>query len=140
MKKFVNHSYIYIGIIVWIIFVSLAHVQARAQAEITLLSVQSLNSLFLELSISDAPVFWDVSVSGKMYQSIEFAGMGKSNELGKPQVLVMGTLIAVPEDGDVVVEVLDGESVLFSNILLAPVPKLSLSSLSLLSQLFLEDA
>jgi hypothetical protein len=95
-------------------------VPSYAVAEITLLE-QSPESLILELTVPE-PVISDENQSGQIYQAIDIPGMGHTNEPGKPQVPTKGTLIAVPSDSQIQVEIIERETKILSGFLIAPAP------------------
>ncbi|KHD11805.1 hypothetical protein PN36_03520 [Candidatus Thiomargarita nelsonii] len=109
MNKSFSHS-------VFLIFLLL--VPSYAVAEIRVLD-ENPHSLILELTVSD-PIISDENLSDQIYQTINIPGMGHSNQPGKPQLPNKGTLIAVPSDSQIQLEIIEQETQVLSNILLAP--------------------
>ncbi len=58
-----------------------------------------------------------------VYQRITIPGFGLTHEIGRPQVPVKGTLIGLPEGTEIVIEVVDSEYHVLSDMRIAPVHK-----------------
>ncbi|OAD23438.1 hypothetical protein THIOM_000733, partial [Candidatus Thiomargarita nelsonii] len=91
-----------------------------SMAEIRLLE-QNAQSVFLELTLP-APIISEKKLSGKTYQVIDIPGMAQSLEPGQSQIPTQATLIAVPRDSQIEIEMIESESKMLSNILLPPAP------------------
>jgi len=101
-----------------IILLSIVFVPSYAVAEIRVLD-ENPHSLILELTVPD-PIISDENLSGQIYQTINIPGMGHSNQPGKPQLPNKGTLIAVPSDSQIQLEIIEQETEVLSNLLLPP--------------------
>ncbi|MEN8215911.1 MAG: C25 family cysteine peptidase [Pseudomonadota bacterium] len=119
MNKLLHSFFCNLWFIFGIVF-SLSNVPSHAESLITLLD-ESSQSLTLELT-TPAPVISEKQLSGNTYQAIHIAGTGYTHDQGKPQLLIRGTLIAVPEGSEIQLEILDSDTEILSGILLPPAP------------------
>ena len=61
-----------------------------------------------------------VAEAGKEFQRLSIKGYGSLAETGKPQLPMRGFLLAIPEDADITVKVLESEIVSFSGLSIYP--------------------
>ncbi len=109
-----THQIIKLKYIFWCILVYLPIFPSYADsvAEIRLLE-QTPQSVLLELSLPE-PVISEKQLSGNTYQTITIPGMEQG------QIPTKGTFIAVPRNSQIEIEIVESESKILSNILLAP--------------------
>ncbi|TGO03579.1 hypothetical protein PN36_03535 [Candidatus Thiomargarita nelsonii] len=108
-----THQIIKLKYIFLCILVYLPIFPSYADAEIRLLE-QTPQSVLLELTLPE-PVISEKQLSGYTYQTITIPGM----EQGK--IPTKGTFLAVPRNSQIEIEIIESESKILSNILLAPV-------------------
>jgi hypothetical protein len=121
MNHLKHYLFLFIGTFFGILLIVPSH--AESLAEVTLLESSS-QSLTLELTIPE-PDLSEKNLSGSVYQAIQIAGTGYTNEPGKPQLPFRGALIAIPEGSQLQLEILDSDTEIRSGILLPPVPELN---------------
>jgi len=124
MNHLEHYLFWFIGTIFGILLIVPSH--AESLAEVTLLN-ESAQSLTLELTIPE-PVISEKHLSGSVYQAIQIAGTGYTNEPGKPQLPFRGALIAIPDGSQLQLEILDSDTEIRSGILLPPAPELNSDS------------
>jgi len=89
-------------------------------SEVTLLQ-SSESGLVLEVKL---PAFTieDKIFSQGIFQVLEVQGLGKTSEIGKPLLPLKGTLIEIPSEGGIKVEVLKTNTVEYPNYDISPCP------------------
>ncbi|HIE29888.1 TPA: hypothetical protein EYP66_21675, partial [Candidatus Poribacteria bacterium] len=68
--------------------------------------------------------FGTMEHEGEQFRTIGFPGCGYTTEEGKPQLPVSGTLLGIPVNAEISLQVLDSDYSILSNYKLYPVPKL----------------
>jgi len=80
--------------------------QAEPAAQITLIE-ETAQAVTLELTLPE-PIISEHDLSGRLYHTLEIAGMGYTHEAGQPQLPFRGALIALPsEDSSLQLEIIE---------------------------------